>query len=105
MHHAWILRGVFRACIFDDGKCVHVKAQEQGGSRFCAFEQANHACFANAFGHFDAERFKFLCHNTARADFVESEFGVHMKITAQGLGVGEEFGCCFEKISHNKSLI
>ena len=104
VHDARVLRGVFCAGIFGDGQGVHVEAQEDGGTGFGAFQVADYAGLADAFGHFDAKGFKFFGNNSAGADFVVAKFGVHVKITAHGLGVGEEFFGFFEKGIHCGSI-
>ena len=85
---------------FDDGEGIHVEAQQECGSRLCAFQQTNDTGLADAFRHLDAKRFQLLRHNATGADFTETELGVHMKVTAQGLGIGEEFFGFIQKIDH-----
>ena len=89
VHDAAILRGVLRARFFDNWKRVHVEAQQEGWAGLRAFKQADDARPADAFGDFEAEGFEFLGDDSARANFAESQFGVHVKIAAQGLGEGK----------------
>jgi len=70
----------------------------------CAPSQRHDARLADAFGRLEAEGFEFLRHDAARAEFAEAEFGVHVEVAAQGLGVGEEFFGLVEKFVHGRLL-
>ena len=85
VHRPGIFGCILCSGLFSDRKGIHIEAQQKSGAWLGAFKQAYNACFSNAFGDFYAQCFQLFRHNTACAEFPESKFRVHVKITAECL--------------------
>ena len=87
VHRPGSLGRILSSGLLGDGKGIHIEAQQKCGAWLGAFKQAHNACFSNAFGDFYAQCFQLFRHNTACAEFPESKFRVHVKITAERLRI------------------
>ena len=54
VHHARGLRNVIGLIRFDDRQGVHIKAQQDGGTRLVAFEQPDDSGFADSGSHLES---------------------------------------------------
>jgi hypothetical protein len=105
MHGPRVLGCIFCSSVFSDRQSIHVKAQQKSWSGLCTFEKPHNTCLANTLGDFDTQAFEFLRDNTTGADLAESEFGMHVKVTAQSLSVREKFFSVLEEIRHGRLLL